>query len=656
MTFRMFWNRAPVTLTIIVILGLASAPAQSGDPDSTHPYFVGEVVVNSHAEDPTDGTGAVEVLGAEEIATLGVTSVAEALEHVTGVSMSTGARNEQRVWIRGYQQSEILVLIDGIPIADPYSGQVDLGQIPVSNVAKIVVNRGGASPLYGPNALGGVINIVTVQGAEGLSAGGHIRMTERSTVEADAGFSGARGPFDWYLGTNIGRSDGFDLSEDFVSTPFQSNGKRVNSDFERLSVMGRVGWKTERHGKFTATLRLIDAEKGVPFHTTQPSGFIRFSRFPEWRQGTAAVGWEHSFGSARFIRAQIFSHSFDNTLDVYSGPDLQELILRSAFTDDVLGGFVITGRTVGSHHLTGALHFREDGHRRYEGNTPSAQALVETYTSRIGSAGVEDRMDLSPNWKLILGAGLDFHRVEESWNATEGSLARSSDTVFSPQIEIRNTITSTLSGSLSAYRRTRFPTIQQLFAGDVPSPHLRPERVTGSTLGFRWRPHSNLELDTALYFDRVNDIISRIGRHAPYENHDEADVNGLEISARGTRGPLELRLSGTWQSAEFTTSAQGMEEIPNIPKATAEARIRYSISSSTVLRATWQWIDQRTYYHWDARRVLDDYSLLRLSLTHQWKKLEFRLDLENALDANIDQEWGYPLPGRRLWLSLRARL
>ncbi len=654
MNLRMFWARSLFTPAIIVMLGLSSASAQSGDSQSNHPYFVGEVVVNSEADNPADGTGTVEVLEADEIAALGVTSVAEALEHVTGVSMSTGARNEQRIWIRGYQQSEVLVLIDGIPIADPYSGQVDLGQISVSDVAKIVITRGGASPVYGPNALGGVINIVTVQGVEGLGAEGHIRMTENSTVEADAGFGGARGSFDWYLGTSYGQSDGFDLSEDFESTPFQPSGTRVNSDFERFSMMGRIGLKSEQLGRFTATLRLIDAEKGVPFHTTQPSGFIKFSRFPEWRQGTAAVGWEKNLGNTRFIRAQIFSHSFDNTLDVYSDPDLQDLILRSAFADDSLGGFVITGRTIGSHHLTGALHFREDDHRRYEGNTPTARVLVETYTSRIGSAAVEDRLDLSADWRLILGGSLDFHRVEESWNATEGFLGRSSDTVLSPQIELRNDITPTLSGSLAIYRKTRFPTIQQLFAGDIPSPHLQPERVTGSTLGFRWQPHSNLELDTALYFDQVNDVISRIGRHAPYENHDEAEIYGSEISVRARKGRWDCRLSGTWQSAEFTQSAQGMQEIPYVPESTAEARVRYRAGHSTNLLATWQWVGPRTYYHWDERRELDSYSLVRLSLSQGWRNLEFRLDLENALDADIEQEWGYPLPGRRLWLSLRV--
>jgi iron complex outermembrane receptor protein len=653
MNLRMFWTCFPVTLAIIVMLGLASASAQSGDSQSSRPYFVGEVVVNSEADNPTNGTGTVAVLEADEIAALGVTSVAEALEHVTGVSMSTGARNEQRIWIRGYQQSEVLVLIDGIPIADPYSGQVDLGQIPVSDVAKIIVTRGGASPLYGPNALGGVINIVTVQGAEGLSAKGNIRTTKNSTVEADAGFGGARGPFDWYLGATFGQSDGFDLSKDFVPTPFQPSGTRVNSDFERFSMMGRVGLRSKELGRFTATFRLIDAEKGVPFHTTQPSGFIKFSRFPEWRQGTAAVGWEKNLKNTRFIRSQIFSHSFDNTLDVYSDPDLQDLILRSAFADDSLGGFVVTGQTIGSHYLTGALHFREDRHRRYEGNSPAAQVLVETYTSRLGSASVEDRLDLSANWRLILGGSLDSHRVEESWNATEGFLGQSSDTAFSPQIELGNEITPTLSGSFSIYRKTRFPTIQQLFAGDVPSPHLQPERVTGSTLEYRWQPHSSLELDTSLYFDRVNNVISRIGRHAPYENHDEAEIYGAEISVRAEKGRWDGRFSGTWQSAEFTQSAQGMQEIPYVPESTAEARLRYRGSHSTNLLASWQWIGPRIFYHWDDRRSLDGYSLVRLSLSQGWKNLEFRLDLENALDANIEQEWGYPLPGRRMWLSLR---
>jgi len=142
--------------SVTPLLGLAilcSAAARGGD--DWPPYFVGEVVVVAESDDPTAGPGTVTVLEADDIRRLGAATVADAVQHLAGASISVGARDEQRIWVRGYEPADVLVLLDGIPIADPYSGEVDLGQVPVGDVARIVLSRGAASPEYGPGGWAG---------------------------------------------------------------------------------------------------------------------------------------------------------------------------------------------------------------------------------------------------------------------------------------------------------------------------------------------------------------------------------------------------------------------------------------------------------------------------------------------------------------------
>jgi hypothetical protein len=103
-----------------------------------------------------------------------------------------------------------------------------------------------------------------------------------------------------------------------------------------LTALARVA--TLRGGRLTATLRLIDSDKGIPFSTERPAGFVRFARFPEWRQGTAALGWEDGLGAAATLRAQLYGHRFDNTLAAYTDQDLDELSLESTFNDGVVAG------------------------------------------------------------------------------------------------------------------------------------------------------------------------------------------------------------------------------------------------------------------------------------------------------------------------------
>jgi outer membrane cobalamin receptor len=106
---------------------------------------------------------ALSVVSAADIVARGATTVAEALKTVPGLSLSSrGAEGSQvAVSIRGSTTNEVLVLVDGQRVNDALTGLVDLSNIPLDNVERIEVMRGGGSSLYGGDAIGGVVNIIT---------------------------------------------------------------------------------------------------------------------------------------------------------------------------------------------------------------------------------------------------------------------------------------------------------------------------------------------------------------------------------------------------------------------------------------------------------------------------------------------------------------
>jgi len=269
-----------------------------GDGDT--PFFFGEIVVVYEGEEPPPGT--VDVVDAEALRAAGVVTVGEALELMPGVSLSVGGRNEQKVWVRGYEQSNVLLLVDGVPIADPYYGDLDLGQLPVFDVARITVTRGAASPLYGPNGLGGVISVTTMQGGDSNRVAGELRLTEQRTALAHASASGGAARVSWYLGLGAETSDGWPLAKNSRETQFEDGGTRVNSDLLRSSAMGRVGMGVGDAGTLYASVRWIDAEKGIPFHATDPVGFVKFSRFSERRQAYRSSRGVAGERTARHLR------------------------------------------------------------------------------------------------------------------------------------------------------------------------------------------------------------------------------------------------------------------------------------------------------------------------------------------------------------------
>jgi iron complex outermembrane receptor protein len=641
--------------SVTSVLGLAILwSVVAGAGDGWPPYFVGEVVVAGETEDPAAGTGTVSVLEADDIRKLGAATVAEALRHLAGASMSVGARDEQRVWVRGYEPSDVLVLLDGIPIADPYSGEVDLGQVPVGDVARIVLTRGAASPEYGPGGMGGVINIVTVQGTGAPGVSADLEATDQSTVRAHAAAGGAAGASDWYVGVGYESSDGWPLSDDFEPTAFEDGGVRENSDLERWSALARVGHEFTEAGRVTATLRLIDSDKGIPFSTERPAGFVRFARFPEWRQGTAALGWEGGLGASATLRAQVYGHRFDNTLAAYTDQDLDELSLESTFADDVLGGWAVVDSARGRHALSASLHLREDEHERLEAAPGEESEPTERYTVRTGSVSAADRVALGARIALTLAAALDDFAVTSAWRADGLAGEEGSSTQLSPQAELDVALGRSVAGSIALYRRTRFPTLRQLYGGDYPNPTLEPQLATGASAGIIWRPDERSRLAATLYADRVDDLITRLGRDYPYENQDRAELAGLELSARQGWQRVDAGLEAAVLRADFVESAQGLEEVPYVPDATLDADLGVAVARRGDLRLHWSWVGTRVWYDGTQRRELDPYQLVRVSFGWSWPAFALEASLDNALDADVEPEWGYPATGRRLWVSLHV--
>ena len=633
------------------------SPETDGAQREGSPFFFGEIVVVDEDEEPSSGT--TDILDAAAIQAAGVVTIGQALELLPGVSMSVGGRNEQKVWVRGYEQSNVLLLVDGVPISDPYFGDLDLGQLPIFDVARVSVTRGAASPLYGPNGLGGVINVTTMQGGPSTRIAGDFRLTGERTAVAHAGVGGGD-RLSWYFGLGAETSNGWPMAGGFDETPFEDGGVRVNSDLSRATAMGRVGWKIPDAGTLYASLRFIDAEKGIPFHTSEPVGFIKFARFPEWRQTTLALGYEHDFARGQ-LRGQIYGHGFENTLEVFADPGLETVRLESSFSDRVYGGYVQSEWNLGGGHLLGsALHLRQDRHLKTERFPDGSADPSESCRAWTWSLSAEDRWRINRRTMLIGSLALEGLDVihAESLRTIDGDPTpvddvRPSETRLSPQIEFRRVLGPDWTASIALYRRGRFPTMRQLYGTDPPNPDLGPQRTTGFDLGAEFSASSTLILEGTVFFNRVADLITREGRDFPYRNQDEAEIRGVELRLRGETKVVEYSASWTGLDHHFTSSSEGFEEIPFVPENQIELLGVVHLGRRVDLRGTWLATGRRVAYNRGERIELDGYSLLDLGLAGRIGVAELSLQIDNVFDAAVEMEPGYPLPGRRVWIGCR---
>ncbi len=140
-----------------------------------------------------DAVVETELIGREEIEQSGAGDLAAVLVRRTGVELDGGVPSGAGVQIRGMDSRRVLVLVDGQPIAGRVNGNLDLSRLPTSAVERIEIVKGPQSTLYGSEAMGGVINIVTRRAPVDAPLVGSLSVTGGSNGRRDAaGEVGAR--------------------------------------------------------------------------------------------------------------------------------------------------------------------------------------------------------------------------------------------------------------------------------------------------------------------------------------------------------------------------------------------------------------------------------------------------------------------------------
>jgi outer membrane receptor for ferrienterochelin and colicins len=186
-----------------------------------------EVVVTGTRTPRPLGTSpvAVEVIGQEEIARSGAYDVAELLENQAGLDI---VRNQfgATVRLRGLNENQTLVLVDGQRLVGRTGGAQDLSRIPVEDIERIEIVKGPASALYGADALGGVVHIVTrsarePQASVGLRGGTLLNVDGTASASVGSKKVGARLTGGWHGSPTVDR----DLTTQATSLDSERQGR-----------------------------------------------------------------------------------------------------------------------------------------------------------------------------------------------------------------------------------------------------------------------------------------------------------------------------------------------------------------------------------------------------------------------------------------------
>ena len=229
------------------------APAPAAEVRRTDPL----VVTATRSEQPIEQTGAsVSVVPEEAMRVQEYRAVEEVLRTIPGVQVQTSGSPGKlsTIRIRGANPTQVQVLIDGVRVKSLTSGDFDFADLTLDDIERIEVLRGPQSTLYGADAIGGVVNVITKRGKGPPSGFVDLEAGNYETFRERAGMSGSTGPWNYSLG--VSRLD--------------FGGQFDNDDHQLTSVNARLGYALPNNGEVSLTGRFQDGHTGVPFATVFP--------------------------------------------------------------------------------------------------------------------------------------------------------------------------------------------------------------------------------------------------------------------------------------------------------------------------------------------------------------------------------------------------
>lgn len=232
-------------------------------------YYLGKISVQGQRRRLT--TDNVEILQRDEIIRSRARDIPELLETVPGVYIQeTGSGSgRSQIKIRGSAPEHVLVLVDGHRINSSGSGIADLSSIPIEMVERLEIHKGGASAEFGPDALGGVLNIITqkTQLGEKLSVDGErgwgswkneLYHFDISDLLISGKFSGN---FAYSLRQSIGD---FDFSYQVEPDPVAYSGTRINNRNESINYFSSGIYRFNERLRLTSSGQYYQSESGLP--------------------------------------------------------------------------------------------------------------------------------------------------------------------------------------------------------------------------------------------------------------------------------------------------------------------------------------------------------------------------------------------------------
>ena len=621
------------------------------------------VVSAAQIDQPLSRTpDSVTVLAGAEIAARQQSTLGAALRSVPGLTLqqSGGPGSLTSLFTRGGESDYTLVLVDGVRV-NAFGGGLDLSQVPLQDVERIEVLRGSQSALYGADAIGGVIQIITRSGGD-PNASAHVETGSRKMRRAAVSTTGEARRVRWQLAGNYVKDDG----------------TVTNDDAAQRQAQGSLGWRHDRSGAdVQGSLLYVDTERGSPGpYGSDPAsrfaGIDTVSRGTTKRSGGGARWVQPWFGSASRVRQriEIDRADYDLTFDSRFGISESETQRSHVRVQTDVAAASQLGWSAGLEWLG------EQG-----GSTFIVGGAAGAIPVKRGVLGLFGEARWTPGDRATITAGVRGERLTR--DALPGD-----PTAFQPRPDFPEETTTSVNPKIAASFAVRAQTrLHGSFGTGIRPPDafeiaftdnsgLKPERSKSGEIGMTQHlAGTAVQLDATAFFNHYSDLIISVGRafsgisRYRTDNISNARARGAELGAAWRVIPaVGLRASYTFLDSAIL-AVRGSAAAQS-PYSVGDALLRRPRHSGSI-DAAWTHARGSAFAQVQARgEALDaDPSFgptgglftnsghTVINIGASWRPLNaievFGRAL-NLFDREYEEVLGYPAPGRTAYVGARV--
>ena len=529
-TFIFFFS----LLIACAVVSSAREEDQTAENDLEIQYDV-SVTADRLEESLKEKTDSITVITREDIERQQWRYVTDALREVPGLAVvqSGSSGKTTSLFLRGGNSEQVLVMINGVQVNDPFFGGIDIQNITTDNVERIEVVRGPQSPLYGSDSIAGVVNIITRSGSPDTQISASFEAGSFETFREKAGISGSNKRATYSL--NYSRQD--------------SEGQFDNDEFNQNNFSGNVGFAFSDQTELDVIAQVHDSHVGIPFDSTNDPSPLRDQ---DTEMSVLGTSLKHMDGEYLNLTGRV---SFTFLDFVFEDPNDPFLILNEHDSNTFQAGLQNDFQLSGNDTLTIGYEFEHQG--LDAGDSFGAIPDLDAYDTNVHAIYAQNKWE-GERWILTAGFRFDHHNTFGSTLNPRVSVA------YRPNADWK------LRGSFGTGFRA--PTAGDLFFPFYGNPDLEPEKSDSWEFGIDhfWNEHA---LFSASFFrNDYEDLITFDPNTFIAGNIAAALSQGLELSQSLQYGDWQLVASYTYLDTKDEIEDH---QLLRRPRHSGSARIGY---------------------------------------------------------------------------------